>query len=298
MSQFAGYIGNTPVPRGTKIITQGTFASNQNYLSIPHGYTVGAISVYIDGNRLNQTEYDASDGLTIIFNDPATSGNRTYPAGTKYLIEELSQFELPNIAAYITPVSSANNQHAIIYTADLWNSAIVNPTLININDIFCSAFFNSAKVTGSCGSWQVINLTSVPPDGTAGLNTDGKIYIPNSGTHIQLTNISTTCSPLQYGKTLPLIKELHTVVGGFDNQTMSITGFWTPGDQGGGLFFWSNNKNKSAHNGSTVIDPDKISSLGSGPTIPSAYTTPSTTGTGCWVRVYTGTIMSEWLGGI
>ncbi len=73
-------------------------------------------------------------------------------------------------------------------------------------------------------------------------------------------------------------------------------GYHTAGDGGGGEFYWDASQDKANHNGVTIIDPDI--------TFPSDWTNATQialwftagTGTGCWVRQYSGAADIRWAG--
>ena len=77
-----------------------------------------------------------------------------------------------------------------------------------------------------------------------------------------------------------------------------VNGYHTAGDGGGGEFYWDASQGKANHNGGTIIDPDV--------TFPTDWTNAtqvttwftSGTGTGCWVRVYSGSIDVKWFGAV
>lgn len=288
MTQFSGYIGNTPVPKGSQIITQGTLPGPSDYVVVPGGYYTGSIKLYIDGIRINSENFTADNGTTVEFDS-------TLPAETQYIIERINDFEVPNLNSQ--NISLINTKtYTIRYTSDLWSENHVAIDSITLNDMFHSKFFNGARQHGSGGAWQAINLTATAPDGNNGLNTDGYLYSQKGSYYIKFTLVSPTCSPLQYGKGSPTIKELFQVYGGFHGQLMTLGGFWDIGDQGGGIFMWDSGIGKSQHDGGTVIDPDKLVELHGESAVTTAYLTPASIGTGCWVRIFTGTTSNKWFG--
>ena len=82
-----GYIGTEPIPRASRVLTEGTLASDTQTIPVPGGFTPNNIAVYINGTRLRQTEYDDSSGSEI-------DAGETLSAGTEYTIEEFRSFEL------------------------------------------------------------------------------------------------------------------------------------------------------------------------------------------------------------
>jgi hypothetical protein len=78
--------------------------------------------------------------------------------------------------------------------------------------------------------------------------------------------------------------------------SLQLLGFHTKGDGGGGVFYWDASKDKSEHNGGTVIDPDKAGLVANWATTQALYFTPEVTGQGCWVREYSGAVNVKWFG--
>ena len=275
MTQFSGYIGTIPVPRGTRTITHGVTNTLSDYILVPNGYTVGAIIVYIDGKRLDESQYVATDGLSVLFHN-------NLPPGTRYLFEEISQYEIPKHNL----VTLENNTYkSIIYTTDLLNKDLINIEQLPLHMLIYSSFFDSTKTYGSGSVWQVDSFISHAPDNEPGLNSDGRIYLISTTGYTRLRMVADQCSPLHFGKGAPVVRELTNVCGGFNNQTMILVGFWEPGDGQGGLYFWNEHENKSNHNGLSIIDPNMVEKLGTGPDIPVEYYHSNNSGTGCWIRI-------------
>jgi hypothetical protein len=78
--------------------------------------------------------------------------------------------------------------------------------------------------------------------------------------------------------------------------SIQLLGFHTKGDGGGGVFYWDATKDKSEHNGGTVIDPDKAGLVANWASTQALYFTPDVTGQGCWVREYSGAVNVKWFG--
>jgi hypothetical protein len=112
------------------------------------------------------------------------------------------------------------------------------------------------------------------------------------------TKLRQIVSVKDFGGTLPVMAQIQGVVGADANSSIVLSGFHVPGDKGEGTFFWSPTTSKTAHNGGTVIDPNK--------TFPTDWTnsvqvtawyTAAGSGDGCWIRQYdTGYLMAEWFG--
>lgn len=88
-----GYIGVAPVPRASVVITQGTFSVPSDSIVVGGGYNVGNIVVYVNGVRLRSSDYTATDGINIVFNEQ-------WEAGDEYLVEEYRNFEKANHPTY------------------------------------------------------------------------------------------------------------------------------------------------------------------------------------------------------
>lgn len=256
-------------------------------MEVPGGYAVGTIKLYIDGVRQGKDDFIADNGTTVEF-------GQTLPSGTKYIVEQINQFAIPGASG--SNVSIIDPQiFNIRYSSDLFSPTHVDHSAMTLNDLFNSRFYDGARQHGSGGQWQLVDMAATAPDGTNGLNSDGCIYYQEGLNYFKFSLVSTECSPLKYGKGSCLIKELLNVVGGFHGQPMILGGFWDIGDQGGGIFVWDSTKDKTEHDGGTVIDPGKISEL-SGSVVGPNYTTGDGTGVGCWVRVYTGATDPSWFG--
>jgi len=76
-------------------------------------------------------------------------------------------------------------------------------------------------------------------------------------------------------------------------------GYHTAGDGGGGEFYWDSSQDKANHNGGTIIDPDiTFPSDWTNQTQVTAWFTATGVTTGCWVRVYSGSINVRWFGAV
>jgi hypothetical protein len=78
--------------------------------------------------------------------------------------------------------------------------------------------------------------------------------------------------------------------------SIQLLGFHTKGDGGGGVFYWDATKDKSEHNGGTVIDPNKAGLVANWASTQALYFTPEVIGQGCWVREYSGAVNVKWFG--
>jgi hypothetical protein len=78
--------------------------------------------------------------------------------------------------------------------------------------------------------------------------------------------------------------------------SIQLLGFHTKGDGGGGVFYWDATKDKSEHNGGTIIDPNKAGLVANWASTQALYFTPAVVGQGCWVREYSGAVNVKWFG--
>ena len=82
---MSGYIGVEPVTQVTKVRTFGTLVEASTTIPVAGGFSPGNIEVYINGDYVLPTDYNESDGLTIVF-------GITLTAGTDYVVIEARQF--------------------------------------------------------------------------------------------------------------------------------------------------------------------------------------------------------------
>lgn len=81
-----------------------------------------------------------------------------------------------------------------------------------------------------------------------------------------------------------------------DGTSVVVLKYHPDTEGGGGVFSWDSTKDKALHNGGTIIDPDIA--------FPTDWTNQTQlttwftagTGTGCWVRQYSGDIYATWFG--
>jgi hypothetical protein len=81
-------------------------------------------------------------------------------------------------------------------------------------------------------------------------------------------------------------------------KSVRVLNFHSDTEGGGGVFYWDATKDKSGHNGGTVIDPDKVGLVTNWSTTQALYFTPEVIGQGCWVRKYDGAVNVKWFGAI
>ena len=93
------------------------------------------------------------------------------------------------------------------------------------------------------------------------------------------------------------VSQLATVVGTEATNGVTVSGYHSAFDGGGGAFYWDANKPKSAHNGGTVIDPSAtFPSNWNDQSQVAAWFGSSNAGNGCWIREYTGAVNARWFG--
>lgn len=80
-----GFIGATPIPRLSETIYAGTLTEATRVLTVPGGYSVGNIRLFINGLIIDPKEYTAIDGSTIDL-------GQSFSAGTKFYVEESRGF--------------------------------------------------------------------------------------------------------------------------------------------------------------------------------------------------------------
>lgn len=86
---MSGYVGVEPIPKASLILTQDALTIDSQTISVPGGYSPGNIFVYLDGQRLRQSDFTDTDGSTVDLLE-------VFPAGTEYIVEEVRNFTIPN----------------------------------------------------------------------------------------------------------------------------------------------------------------------------------------------------------
>ena len=95
--------------------------------------------------------------------------------------------------------------------------------------------------------------------------------------------------------TVEHLLELKDIVfyGGVAPKMVFVKRFHFSADSGGGTFYWDSSKLKTAHNGGTIIDPNKLDQLS---VWPGTWFIPADTGSGCWIRVVNGPLTAHMFG--
>ncbi len=82
-----------------------------------------------------------------------------------------------------------------------------------------------------------------------------------------------------------------------DGYTVFVKGYHTPGDGGGGVFYWDETEPKANHNGGTIIDPDiPFPTDWTNTAQQTTWFTASGSGNGAWKRIYDSTVNVRWFG--
>jgi hypothetical protein len=98
--------------------------AGQTEFLLPAGYEVGYVSVFVNGVKLAETEFDASDGTTIVLDEPAAAGDIValegfLGSGTVPVPPDLSDiaYLLPSAAAVAWPVDERIAQEVDVFDA-------------------------------------------------------------------------------------------------------------------------------------------------------------------------------------
>jgi hypothetical protein len=68
---MATYIGNVPVPQASQTRDRFVATAGQTTFNTS-GYTVGYLDVYLNGVKLDVSDYDATDGSSVVLHSGAT----------------------------------------------------------------------------------------------------------------------------------------------------------------------------------------------------------------------------------
>ena len=68
---MAGYLGNVPVPQASQTRDRFVATAGQTTFNTS-GYTVGYLDVYLNGVKLDVSDYDAVDGSSVVLHSGAT----------------------------------------------------------------------------------------------------------------------------------------------------------------------------------------------------------------------------------
>ena len=92
------------------------------------------------------------------------------------------------------------------------------------------------------------------------------------------------------------ISDLLQIPPKFESQAM-VSSYHAELEGGGGMFKWDESKDKALHDGGTAIDPDVVFPTDwANPSQVATWFTAAASGTGCWVRIYSGPVNALWFG--
>ena len=136
-----GYIGNQPVPEATQTRDSFTATSAQTTFTTSEGYSVGFVDVFMNGVRLNASDFTATDGSTVVLASGAATG------------------DLLDIIAYETfkPSTAAGVASANTFTADQTISGEL--TVDSYNESYNAVTSSSNATTVDCETGNVFSHT-------------------------------------------------------------------------------------------------------------------------------------------
>lgn len=108
---MSGYVGVEPIPQANTIITQGTIAGSTSSIFVPNGYNIGNIEVFLNGLRLKSTDFTATDGVYVNF-------NQTLTIGTDYLIQDVRNYQQADVDSKITVLNTQSRAMAVRLAAE------------------------------------------------------------------------------------------------------------------------------------------------------------------------------------
>jgi len=69
------YIGNEPIVSATRTVTEISATAGQTVFTANGGYTVGFIDVFVNGSKLTNSDFTATNGTTITLNEAAQASD-------------------------------------------------------------------------------------------------------------------------------------------------------------------------------------------------------------------------------
>jgi len=139
------------------------------------------------------------------------------------------------------------------------------------------------------GVTELADLTDVNVTGI----TDGQVLVWDTATskYIPADNGSGSGDETFYATTMVELLSAPTTVS-----AVTLLGYHTANDGGGGVFVWDATKNKNLHNGGTIIDPVKVFPADwNNEGLKTTWFTGGT-GTGCWVRLDSKVLLVSYFG--
>lgn len=157
------------------------------------------------------------------------------------------------------------------------DSRTIQKALGGAEDLLFGQGAVSQTRNGQTVSISKINADTIPFSGD-----------PSLGTKKSLLDVMTA-----YADTMSALLAMPT------STPVNVLNYHTGLEGGGGVFYWDATKDKSEHNGGTVIDP--LASFPSDWNDQAQLTTwfdTSNAGLGCWVRQYDGSVNVKWFGAV
>lgn len=223
------------------------------------------------------------------------------------------------------PISSmverrlAPSIHTLNYYVDLLDSvaingeAQINQAIINSGFIIIDSFELGATITQRnealrhtadsklyrwAGDLPKVVPASSTPNTSGGSGANSWLEVSDTTLRQELAEPYAALSLANSVVRVPSVQDFNNIPekGKFTKAAYLVDSFWEGKNTGGGVFIWDATALKSTHNGISIIDPNKVSQLGSVGTF-GTYFTATASGTGVYKRVgVTTTALIEWAG--
>jgi hypothetical protein len=199
------YIGNTPVPQATQ--TRDRFVATSGQTSFAtSGYTPGFVDVYLDGVKLDQDEYTATNGSDVVLDSGATTGqilevvafssfdvadirNMTQPLGLKgYTTTQRNA--LTNIGAGDTIYNSTTGSIEF-YDGANWIATNLIPTVNSV----------TGTIYAGASSTLTLNITNATESVTVRFSEGGSVVSDVADVTVTSGSASVTVPASVYGQT-------------------------------------------------------------------------------------------------
>jgi len=113
---MSGYIGNVPVPEATQTRDNFTATASQTTFTTS-GYTPGFLDVYLNGIRLDPSDYTATDGTDVVLASGASSGDVvTVVAFTTFSVSSITVSDITDLTATATELNYTDGVTSAIQT--------------------------------------------------------------------------------------------------------------------------------------------------------------------------------------
>ena len=134
------YIGNQPVPQATQTRDSFTATASQTTFTTSGGYSIGYIDVFMNGVKLANADFAASDGNTVVLASGAAAG------------------DIIDIIAYDTFVVAQNTYTRSTFTATAAQTTFSVNYTVNFIDVFMNGvkLIVGTDVTATSGSEIVL----------------------------------------------------------------------------------------------------------------------------------------------